>query len=113
MFFRVQSKNALPKNQLFALSIQKAKAQIVMFPIGAEEVLFDDYLKKHYKTGLKQTCFNLLNKLKAEQVSETEILFIFIDDEADKLASFITYGDGFRQGSEILVNALTRKVRGI
>lgn len=110
MQFRVQTKMTVTKTQLFAFSIQNAKAKVIAFRMGAEEILMHDFLTKHYKVGLKAMCLHLLDKLKAEQISDTELLFIFVDEESDKLASFITYGDGNLSGSEILINALTRKV---
>jgi hypothetical protein len=112
MFFRFVSKNPIPKVQFFQYSIQNAKLKVIAFPIGAEELLLDDYLKKHFNLGLKPTCLNLLNKLKANQVSNTELIFVFTDEKAEELANFITYGDGYLGGSQILVHALSSKKGG-
>ena len=113
MFFRFQSKNPIPKAYFANFTIQDAKIRIIGFPTKSEEILLDDYLQKHFGLGLKPTCLNLLNKLKIESVSDTELIFVFVDDEAEKLARFITYGDGYYQGSQILVHALTNKKGGI
>lgn len=113
MQFRIITKNPVTKTQILAFSIQDAKMRIIAFRFGAEEILIDNMLKTKYKTGLKPTCLNLLNKLQAHQVSDTEILFTFIDEEADKLASFISYGDGNLSGSKILIQALTHRAKGV
>jgi hypothetical protein len=112
MLFRVQTKVPITKVQFFAFSIQNAKQKIVSFKFGANEVLLDNYLKEKFNIGLRPMCFGLLNKLQPAQITDTELIFTFIDDNSDKLASFITYGDGKLEGSQILTQALTRKVKG-
>jgi hypothetical protein len=111
MLFRALTDTPVTKTQFFAFSIQNAKSKIVQFHMGVTEIALDKYLKKHYKVGLKPMCFALLNKLKVSQISDTELVFTFIDEDTDKLAQFITYGDGVLAGSEILTQALVRKRR--
>lgn len=113
MLFRVKSKNPLSKVSLFSYSIQNARFKIVAFHCGAEELILEERLLEKYKMGLKPTCLYLLNQLTVNQVSETELVYTFKDEEADKLASYITYGDGNISGSNILVQALTNNLKGV
>lgn len=113
MLFRVKSKNPLSKVSLFSYSIQNARIKIIAFRCGAEELLLEKQLMERYKMRLKAACLYLLNKLTVNQVSETELVYTFKDEESDKLASYITYGDGNISGSNILVQALTNNLKGL
>ena len=81
--------------------------------MGATEVQLEEHLLKAYGLGLKPMCFALLDKLQVSQVSDSELLFTFIDNDADKIARLITYGNGTIDGSQILVQALVRKPKGV
>jgi hypothetical protein len=112
MLFRVLASYPLTKTQFFTFSIQNAKQKIVGFRMVATEIKLEELLMQRYGLGLKPMCFMLLNKLKVSQVADTELIFTFIDDDADKLARLITYGNGVIDGSPILTQALVRKPKG-
>jgi hypothetical protein len=112
MQFRVTTREPVSKVSLFAYSIQVARIKIAAFKMGTEELVIEQALLNKYKKGLKQMCFDLVTKLQPQQITESEYLFLFTDEESDKIASFITYGDGNTiHGSEILVQALTKKTK--
>lgn len=113
MQFRIQSRLPLSKVLFYNLCIRDAKASIVRFKMYANELIIDSFLKKHYSKGLKPICLQLVDKLIPNQISDNELLFTFVDEEADQIARLITYGDGQMLGSKILIQALTRKAKGV
>ena len=105
MLFRYTSKKPLTKHTLFMQSIKKAALIIRAYPFHASELELNQILLAKYKQGLKAICLGLLRKLQVDQPNANEVLYTFKDPEDDKLARFITYGDGKVQGSTILLDA--------
>ena len=50
-------------------------------------------------------CFKLLANLQGCQLSNNEVIYTFKNPDYDKIARFITYGDGIMPGSKILLKA--------
>ena len=109
MQFRVISTLPRSKEAMLIKDIMAAKLVVLSYPFGADEVALDNYLIQNYKTGLRACCLQLLFKLKATQLSATETLLVFQDEQSDLLARLITFGVDQLVGSRILVNALNAK----
>jgi hypothetical protein len=109
MLFHVQSKKALSKTVFYNYSIKQAYFNIYCYKFHASELELDNYLLAKYQIGLRAMCLKLLRKLQVTQPSSTELLYTFLDPEDDKMARLITYGDGYMQGSTILLDAFEVK----
>jgi len=94
-----------------AMIIQTARRTILLAKPGVAEQRLDAYIKKQYKTTLKLLCLNLLGHCKIMQNANDEIIITFVDKKMDKIAAFITYGDGHLQGSNLLTTAFSRAIR--
>jgi hypothetical protein len=112
MILRFVSKYELSKAELFATSIKQAVFSIYKYPFHASELALEEYFVQHFKCGLRPICLRLLNRLKVDQPAANELVYTFRNSEDEKLARFITYGDGQNiQGSTILLDAfgITRR----
>ena len=78
------------------------------YPMRAQELLLDAYLRQHYKKSLKNICVELLSSCTLHQ-KEKSFLIIYKNPEHDKLAQLITYGNALVGGSNILKYALNQK----
>lgn len=105
MFFSYTSKQTLLKEQLQTSLFQTARTIITYYKYGATERLLEQYFQKTFKCGLKSICFTLLDNLQCNQLSTKEITYTFKNPDYDKIARFITYGDGIIPGSQILLKA--------
>ena len=106
MILRFISTKELSKTLLYAKSLKQATFIIYKYPFHANELQLEEYCLKHFKCGLRTVCLGLINRLTVSQPAVTELLYTFRNDEDDRLARFITYGDGKDfQGSQILLDA--------
>lgn len=113
MFFRVTSNFQVPKEIFFYNCLKAAKYIIYNYPFKESERLLDSYIQQHFKMGLRSMCNAVINSLQVSQPAPTELLLTFKDPELDKIARFITYGDGFYyQGSFILLDAFGARQKG-
>jgi len=104
MFFRVENKNA--STVLFkSRAILTALSYIRRRPIKPSEYELNNYLKDTYDVNLKELALLLFEKIKLQNGDTNELLFTFMDQNYDKLANIITYGNGRYQGSSILIEA--------
>jgi hypothetical protein len=78
------------------------------YPMRAQELLLDAYLRQHYKKSLKNICIELLSSCTLHQ-KEKSFLILYKNPEHDKLAQLITYGNALVGGSNILKYALNQK----
>lgn len=78
-----------------------ARKSIIMYDLKADELVLNKYIQEKYNTDLKNMCLKLLKEA-SYIASVDELIIKFKDTEADKLARFITYGNGKIKGSKIL-----------
>lgn len=109
MRFKVTSTLPRTKEALLVKNILSAKVVILSYQFGADEIALDNYLLQNFKIGLRACCLRLIFKLNATQISATETLLVFKDDESDLLARIITFGVDQIAGSKILTDALNAK----
>lgn len=105
MFFNYTSNQTLLKEQLQTNLFQTARTIITYYKYGATELALDQYFIKTFKCSLKSMCFKLLANLQGCQLSNNEVIYTFKNPDYDKIARFITYGDGITPGSKILLRA--------
>lgn len=104
------------KLDIFNVPVEVSKARfysnaffiIRAYPMRAQELLLDAYLRQHYKKSLKSICIELLSSCTLHQKEKT-FLIIYKNPEHDKLAQLITYGNNLVGGSNILKYALNQK----
>lgn len=102
------------KNIQANLSSYKAKILrnarlIIMFHKGtAGEDKLNDYLLKNYNINLKNACLYLLANCKIYRNYDNEMIVLFPKKEDDELAAFITYGNNYIKGSNLLKDAFFR-----
>lgn len=87
---------ANPKNYTAAqaklLILPRIKQRLLLYPMRGAEIKINNYCLKTYKKNLKQVCLELLNKL-VYATGTNELILVFNDKTADKLALLITYGN--------------------
>ncbi len=107
MFFIVNTPRNLPIGLSKSIMIKKAFNRIHLYRLNASEIMLDDYCIKHHGKTLKTICKELL--LNSQIVyTKDHLILKFGNAGADRMAKFITYGDGKLQGSRILQYALFR-----
>jgi hypothetical protein len=106
MFFLIENKRYLSKNQLQADALLNAYFIIDHFPLHASDKVLDEHLKSKYNIGLKNLCVKLLLSLTSYQDDDGNLILMFKNPKDDLLARLITYGNGAIPGSKILQIAL-------
>lgn len=106
MFFTVNNSKYTPIEYLRTSTLLKAYYIIKKYPIGATEMLLEQYLQQQYKVSLKDMCIKLLLKLSYYEDDHGNLVFLFKDHKYDQIARLITYGNGVIHGSKILQAAL-------
>lgn len=106
MFFRTHSNIYTDKQDHRCVDLKFIKIIIATYPFKTNEVILDHYCKQHFKRGLRAMCLYLISKLNVSTADGVgNLIYTFKDDQDDKIASFITYGDGQVAGSKILLHA--------
>lgn len=83
---------------------QYARRYVIMHRETVAEKLLNDYFEKTYKIPLKTVCLSLIKHCRITKASnEYTVRFKTLDQ--DKLAAFITYGNGVLIGCPVLTNA--------
>ena len=82
-----------------------ARRIILFYKFGAAEKQLDQYCRTNYSQPLKYVCLRLLNGCTISTDNKGTAI-TFLDENLNKLARLITYGNGKIYGSEILKAAL-------
>ena len=106
MFFTVKNIAKLPVEQLRTNTLLKAYYIIQKYPLGASELLLEQYLKQQYKSSLKDLCVDLLLNITYYKNDEGNLVLLFKNPKYDRIAQLITFGTGAIPGSSILQSAL-------
>ena len=88
--------------------IHNAHLIIISHTLTPGETSLNNYLLKNYKLNLKMACLKLLTRCKFYRNYDNQVIILFPDEEDDKLASLITYGNDRVKGSNLLKNAFFR-----
>lgn len=107
MLFTIKNNKYLSADRLRTTTLLQAYYIIQKYPMRAQEIALDNYLKQQYKISLKNLCVKLLLSITFYKDDSGDFILLFKDKEHDKLASLITYGTGALPGSQILKIALT------
>jgi hypothetical protein len=108
MFFAIKKKPYLTPEQQRTDILLEAYFIIKGYPLRVSETLLDNYLNQYHKIGLKDLCVKLLLSLTFHIDEKENLIGIFKNQEDDKMAQLITYGNGATPGSRILQTALKR-----
>ena len=84
-----------------------AAGRIALYKLTTNDLLLEKYIYKKYKKSLKNICYNLIYnnlKINTDYLTKT-VIITFKNEESDKLASLITYGNEQTPGSFILQDA--------
>ncbi len=84
-----------------------AKIKLAKAEFGATEILLDNYCKETYNQDLKTLCLLIIWNTKFSSDNNGILIGKIKDKEIDKIARFITYGNGKIQGSPILKKVFT------
>lgn len=82
-----------------------ARRVILLYKFGAAEEQLDKYCKETYQQPLRYVCLRLLNHCTVSTDTRGTVI-TFIDENLNKLAKLITYGNLKLYGSDILKAAL-------
>jgi hypothetical protein len=93
--------------QLRTSTLLDAYYIIKNYPMGASDLVLDQYIQQQYNTSLKNICINLLLNLTFHKDAEGNLVLLFKDLKHDKIAQLVTYGNGAIPGSKILKIALS------
>lgn len=105
MFFTVQNIHKFDPHR-YGLYIKEVAYRIILcYPMRAEELVLDNFLKQHLHFGLKEGCLKILAKCKILEAKPGIVTVIINDRNADRLARLITYGTDEIYGSRILKEA--------
>jgi hypothetical protein len=85
-----------------------AHKYIAFYVITANDLALEKLLKKTQNFDLKTVCYNLIKNMSFSTDVEN-IIIKFKNQDDDKLARLITYGDGKVNGSNILRDIFGRK----
>lgn len=106
MTFIVKSPYPIEALNAFRTSIlSKARRKIRLYKTGANEIGLNKYFYTNYKCSLKTMCIHILFKCKFMINNNNEVIVKIPDRQLDNLATFITFGNGRLQGSNILKDA--------
>ena len=105
MFFTVNNKRYLSTEQLRTSTLMKAYYIIQKYPLYASDLLIDNFIQQQYGTTLKDMCIKLLLNLTFHKNDSGDLILVFKNQEYDKIARLITYGNGAIPGSAILTTA--------
>jgi len=88
-----------------------ARRRILLYKQNAQEKLLDKTLKNKYNSNLVQMCLRIISNAKfmTNTTDTSELVIVIPDNFLDKIASFITYGNGKIAGSNILKIALEKE----
>ena len=107
MFFIIRNPKNLPLDLAKGITIRRAVSRIGLYRLNTSEILLNEYFLANKNKSLKTICKELL--LNGEVVFQKDhLVFKFKTTDSDKLAKFITYGNGKIRGSKILQYALFR-----
>ena len=106
MFFTINNKRYLSKEQLRKHTLLNAYYIVQKYPLRAADLLMDQYITQQYDMTLKDMCVKLLLNLTLYEDQTGNLLLLFKDSKHDNIASLITYGNGAIPGSKILQDAL-------
>lgn len=107
MFFIVNTPINLPIGLSKQITIKKAFNRIHLYRLTTSEIMLDDYFIDHYGKTLKTVCKELLLNSQIVYMKD-HLILRFGNNDDDRTAKFITYGNGKMQGSRILQYALFR-----
>lgn len=108
MFFSIKIPNGMSIEVAKYKVLRIARQSIVFYNLSPGELQLDNYLRQKYNIGLKQACYKLIQESK-RVATQDSIIIKFKDEDSDKLARIITYGNGIIKGSLILKNLFNRK----
>ena len=74
---------------------------------GATEIILNNYCLENYNKDLRTICKIILLSTKFTSDNNGKIIGKIVDPKIDKLARFITYGNGKIKGSQIIKKSLT------
>ena len=109
MFFTVKNKPYLNTEQLRVDALLNAYYIIENYPLKASEMLMDQFILQKYKMSLKDLCVKLLLNITFYENAEGDLILMFKNQEYDKIAQLITYGNGAVPGCKILQISLNDK----
>jgi hypothetical protein len=101
MFFVIQSTN--PRLDLKTHRTKRtARKAILLYQLGATELMLDNYLKKEHQVSLRVACLRIIQNMTFALNMQKEIIAKIPDEDLNKIARIITYGTGKIPGSQIL-----------
>lgn len=107
MFFIINTPKNLPIDLSKTITVRKAFNRIHLYKLKAPDLILDSYFRNSQGKTLKTVCKELLLKSKVVYMKD-HLILRFDDEEDDKTAKLITYGNGKMQGSRILQYTLFR-----
>lgn len=108
MYFIIENKYNWDREYFIAKVLRAAKRRILLYRTGARELALDQYLMKECNKPLKKMCVDLLSAIKFYRCDNMYTLK-FVNKDIENIATFITFGNGVIQGSNILKDAFTWK----
>ena len=107
MLFTIKNYTKTNIDYLRTNTLLAAYDTIQSFPMRGAEIILDEYLKKQYKTSLKDACVDLLLHMTFYANNDGDLVLLFKNKKYDNLAQLITFGNGTIKGSQILQEAFS------
>ena len=110
MTFVIENEYDLPLDLLKAQLIRSARRRIAFYKEACAEKLLSKKLLEDVRLTLKAACMRILmNSYVMKDYATGRLIAKIQDPKLDRLARFITFGDGETPGSQILRFAYNQK----